>query len=304
MTESAVAPRSGVTRWTVRHPVVAFLALAIPSAYALTGIAALAEYDVIPGRGVPRQLGIDMEEAASLLMIAAIFASALTVTYVCDGRRGVRVLLSRVTRWRVGLRWWLIAVVALPAGTVAVAALLGDKASVPDAPDLLVEIGSLLFALAVINVWEEGTWTGFLQTRLERRFNFFVSAAIATVPFALVHLPLRVITREATNAGELLGALGSLLVVCFVVRTLFAAVARGALNSVLMAAVTHTMFNRSNNTDGLAADILSGSNRQSAALLTTGLLTILVLIGTRGRLTKAHRDELDSAEAEKLVGAR
>jgi hypothetical protein len=40
-------------------------------------------------------------------------------------------------------------------------------------------------------------------------------------------------------------------------------VLRGAANSILLAAVTHTFFNRSNNIDGIAADLLEGGNQPS-----------------------------------------
>jgi hypothetical protein len=37
-------------------------------------------------------------------------------------------------------------------------------------------------------------------------------------------------------------------------------VMRGAANSLLLVGLSHTMFNRSNNTDGIAADILRGGD--------------------------------------------
>ena len=78
--------------------------------------------------------------------------------------------------------------------------------------------------------------------------------------------------------------------------TLRGAVARGAANSVLLAAVTHTFFNRSNNLDGIVADALTGPNRQVAALATAVVLTVAVCLVIRRRLTRAHRVELDAAE--------
>ena len=300
MTETAQTKDTQSRGWVQRHPLSAFLLMSLSFSYALMVIPMLAEFDVIPGRSLPGRLGIDMEEAASLLLIIAIFGSALAITYLTEGVDGLRMLRSRMTRWRVGLRWWLAAAVVIPTGTVVLAVLFGDEASVPSASTLLSEAGALLFALVVINLLEEATWTGFLQTRLERRFNFFIAAAMAAVPFALVHLPLRVITREATTVGELVAAFVTLLILGLFVRTLFAAVGRGASNSILLAAATHTMFNRSNNTDGLAADILSGSNRQAAALLTTVILTVVVVVASRRRLRKSYRFELDELETLKL----
>ena len=46
---------------------------------------------------------------------------------------------------------------------------------------------------------------------------------------------------------------------------------------MLLVAVTHVMFNRSANSDGIAADILSGGdNRQMAVLLATLVLTVVL----------------------------
>ena len=53
-------------------------------------------------------------------------------------------------------------------------------------------------------------------------------------------------------------AFALLFVVTIVVRSLFGMVLRGAANSVLLVAVTHLMFNRSANSDGIVADILTG----------------------------------------------
>ena len=142
---------------------------------------------------------------------------------------------------------------------------------------------SIAVALLVANIWEEGTWLGFMQTRLERRHGFFAAAALTAVPFAAVHLPLRVINGSATTPAELISAFAILVVFCFFVRTLLGTVARGASNSVLLAAVTHTMFNRSNNGGGLGDDLLAGPNRQLAALMAAVLLTVVLVVVNRRR---------------------
>ena len=69
-------------------------------------------------------------------------------------------------------------------------------------------------------------------------------------------------------------------------------VLRGAVNSILLAAVTHTFFHRSNNIDGIAADLLEGSNRPIAALLATTLTTVVLCIGLRRKLRTSYRETL------------
>ena len=222
------------------------------------------------------------------------------VTRTVEGTEGVRILVRRMTRWQVSPVWWLTAVLAMPLGTVLLAVLLGDDLRAPSPGTVAGEVVSIAVALLVANIWEEGTWLGFLQTRLERRRGFFAAAALTAVPFAAVHLPLRVINGSATTPAELASAFAVLVVFCFFVRTLLGAVARGASNSVLLAAITHTMFNRSNNGGGLGDDLLTGPNRQLAALMTAVLLTVVLVVVNRRRLSRSYRRELDALESESV----
>jgi hypothetical protein len=92
-----------------------------------------------------------------------------------------------------------------------------------------------------------------------------------------------------------------LFVVTIVVRSLFGMVLRAA-NSVLLVAVTHVMFNRSANSDGIVADILSGGdNRQMAVLLATLVLAVVVGVILRKKLSRSFRRELDERERRQAV---
>jgi membrane protease YdiL (CAAX protease family) len=292
---------SAARRFVVRYPVTVFLSIALPASMAVLSIPAMAAYDVIPGRHLAESVGLSMEEAASLLLVAVLLTTVLAVTHLVDGREGVRILLRRMTRWQVPLRWWLLAVAGMPAGTIGLAVILGDEARPPTLGTVTTELVALLVAFLLANLGEEGTWSGFMQTRLEGRHTFLLVAFLTAVPFATVHLPLRVITREATTAGELLSTFVVLVLFCVFLRTLIGTVVRGAGNSVLLAAATHTFFNRSNNVDGIAADVLSGSHQQSAATLTTVLLAVTVAVVNRRRLTRAYRHRLDAAERTALA---
>ncbi len=289
-------PPSRLTTFAQRHPVALFLVLAIGASYALSIIPILMQFGVIPGRTIPARLGIDMERATGVLLLIALFPTALLVTWLEGGWPAVRQMFRRMLRWRVPLVWWLIAIVALPALTVTIAVIFGDLASPPTRTVLGREILGVTAALLIVNLWEEAVWAGFLQTHLERRHSFLVAAALTAVPFAAVHLPLRVVTGEISSAIDLAVNFGLLLVLGLLVRPLFGMVLRGARNSVLLVALTHTFFNRSNNSDGIAADILSGDNRPIAALLATLILTTLLGIILRKKLSRSYRRELNEAE--------
>ena len=104
------------------------------------------------------------------------------------------------------------------------------------------------------------------------------------------------VTGDIRSATDLAVNFVLLLVLGLIVRPLFGMVLRGARNSLLLVALTHTFFNRSNNSDGIAADILSGDNRPIAALLAALIVTILLGVVLRKRLSRSYRRELDDAE--------
>ena len=290
--------RPALARFVTRHPVATFLLTGVPLALGLMSLAVLAQFEILPGKGLPARVGLDMEEAASVLLVVSIFLSTLAVTAVAGGRAAVRVLFRRMTRWHVRLRWWLVAAAGIPAVTVALALLMGDTAVRPSLSTLGTEAGALLVALVGINLWEEAVWAGFMQTHLERTHAFVTAAALTAVPFAAVHMPLRLITGEARTVGELLTSFVILTIFVFFARSVFGIVLRGSGNSILLAAVTHTMFNRSNNVDGLVADVLRGPNRQFAALLSVVLLAAVLGIVMRRRLTRSERRTLDQLEMD------
>jgi membrane protease YdiL (CAAX protease family) len=259
-------------------------------------VPALAQYDVLPGKDLPGKVGLTMEEAASFLLVVVIFGTALAVTAAAEGAEGVRILFRRMTRWRVALRWWLFAILAMPVATVVLATAMGDHATIPAPSVLAGEAVAFTVAFLVANLGEEGTWAGFMQTHLERRHAFLTAAVLTAAPFALVHMPLRVISGEAKTVAELAVSFVVLFVFAVFFRTLIGSVARGASNSVLLAAVTHTFFNRSNNLGGIVDDILAGPNRQLAALSAAVVLSVALSLLTRHRLTRDYRRVLDDAE--------
>ena len=280
------------------RPIAMFLVAVLGLVYPLMALIILAQRGVIPGAGLPARLAIDAEEFASLLLtLLGLLPATLLVTALEGGRPALRTLFRRVFRWRIGITWWAIAVAALPATTVAVALLLGDSLQVPSAGVLASELAAVTIAFLLVNLWEETAWTGFLQTRLERRHSFLVAAALSAVPFAAVHLPLRLISGPAA-ASELAQAFGLYLVLGLIVRPLLGLVLRGSGDSVFAAALMHTLFNRSNNPDGIAADLLIGPNRQLAALIAVLLLSAVIGLFIRRKLTRAYRQELDTMSIE------
>lgn len=283
--------------WVARHATAVFAVAALSASYAALGLMILVDRGHLPGRSIPSRIGWDMEEASSIILVLVLLATTITVTHVTEGAAGLKTLASRITRWRVDWRWWLTGVAAVPAFTVGFAVALGDEVVPPQPMTVLDEIAAAGLALLLINIAEETTWAGFLQTRLERAHSLLVAAVLTAVPFALVHIPIRVVAREIDSPADLLPQFAVLMVLCTIIRVLLGGVMRGAGNSLLVVAVTHTSFNRSNNVDGIAADLLVGQARPLAALAAAIVVAALILVALRGRLGRAERLRIDAAEA-------
>jgi hypothetical protein len=82
------------------------------------------------------------------------------------------------------------------------------------------------------------------------------------------------------------------------VRLLLGVVLRGTRDSILAVAVLHTVFNRSNNDEGVVAGLLEGQAHGLAGLLAVILLTTTVAIIARHRLNRAYRAHLDTAQGQ------
>jgi membrane protease YdiL (CAAX protease family) len=132
------------------------------------------------------------------LLLGVIFGITLPVyivTRVTRGKEGVRELRRRYTHWRVSIGWYLLAIFAPPITALLGASLYlgtGPLTAFADRWQLLftVLLPEILMFAVLINLWEEGGWTGFLQPRLQERHGPLAASLMVAVAWALVHVPL------------------------------------------------------------------------------------------------------------------
>jgi hypothetical protein len=72
----------------------------------------------VPGLVIPLLLGVPSAPGLLWLVFVALLGSSLLVTWLVDGRAGVRKLLSRVVLWRFSAWRWAIILFAVPVFTV------------------------------------------------------------------------------------------------------------------------------------------------------------------------------------------
>jgi len=288
-----------------QHPITAFLIMAFAIAYPVMGLVALAVHRVILGGPLLDQLPFPPDEIAGLMLtMLALLPSALFVTWTADGRPGIVRLFRRIARWRFGIGWWLAVLAGLPALTVASTLILGGSLESIDPVGLIwSQLRLLLINFILVNLWEETAWAGVMQTRLERRHNIFTAAALTALPFGFIHLPLAFLS-DITIASILISLAAYILLGLFL-RPLIGVVLRGSRDSLLAAGLMHSVFNRTNNDNGIAAALLNGELYQVGILIAiVVLIAALALIAGRRRLSKTYRQELDANSGEKATGDR
>ena len=231
--------------------------------------------------------------------ILGVALPAFLVVAAISGRAGARELASRCLRWRVRLRWYLVALLSVPIAVLACATVVfgGGLVEVLTSrwtqlftsvlPQLLVLI---LFAI----VAEEIGFMGFLQARWQDRFGPLKASVLVTVPFALYHLPGLIVD---SHLG--LSELGLILIYLIVLAALqmFGRVVMMWMynvtgSSVLLVGLWHSSFDATTTAFGRTFAIagptwkaeLAGFWIPSAVIVVFALLAVAL---TRGRL--GHR---------------
>ena len=117
---------------------------------------------------------------AILAMLAGPSLAGVLMTGLVDGKAGFRKLLSSFLKWRVGARWYAVAL--LPAPLLAAAVLLALSLSSPiftRADKTFVLLSGIAAGLST--VLEELGWTGFAVPRLRRRYDVVTTGFIVGV---------------------------------------------------------------------------------------------------------------------------
>lgn len=112
---------------------------------------------------------------AVLAMLTGPTIAGLLLTGLLTGRAGLRELGSRLVKWRVGGRWYAVALLTAPVLTASVLSVLSLTSPV-FLPPLLTAEDKIVLLLPVLGVavsvlLEEVGWTGFAVPRLRHRYS-------------------------------------------------------------------------------------------------------------------------------------
>jgi uncharacterized protein len=298
-TASAPAqPASARQGLLARHPLVSFFVMA----YAFTWIVWSPWVLGQDGAGL---LPIKISHAASgYLNAAAILAgptlAAFIMTATTEGRAGVRRLLGRLVLWRVGLRWYLFALLGVPlimlVGTIVYSGDL-PKLGALGGPSYLVSYLSTFVLVTVLGgpLFEEIGWRGFALPRMERLHGPLLASLFLGVLWALWHLPEFLVPSWAASSGG--GSITSIILFALIDIT-FTIVITWVFNntraSLLLAILVHASIDTFSITLGaiFPAKALASP---FPYMIGFGVVALVLIVLTRGRLDYGRLVEAQSA---------
>lgn len=176
--------------WLRAHPLLAYYALV----FAITwgGMLFVAGPDgLFNSKANPEELTQFIYFAA----LAGPSVAGIAMTGLLHGRAGLRDLLARVLRWRVAVRWYLVALLTAPLlmGAIIFALSLTSPAFVPaivTTDDRVSLVISGVVLGVVVSFFEEIGWTGFATPELRKRHGFVSTGLMMGLVWGAWHYPL------------------------------------------------------------------------------------------------------------------
>ena len=198
--------------------------------------------------------------------IAAVVVTAWTM-----GRPGVRDLLSRMARWRVPLRWWLMAVSPAVFLGLALVAMVASGKALPSVAEFgrfsgtpAIGLVGVLLLLVAGALGEETGWRGYALPQLQRRFSPLTSSLILAVLWFAWHLPLFsvIATYRGNGPFQYVGFFLGLTCGAVILTWLY----NRSGGSILLVAVWHGLYN-----------FVSGTQAGTTGLLAAVVTTLIML---------------------------
>jgi membrane protease YdiL (CAAX protease family) len=171
-----------------RHPVLAYYVLT----FAISGGAVLAVTG--PG-GLPATA--DQRVPVGMAILLGPSVAGLLMTGLVSGRAGFRDLLARLLRWRVGARWYAVALLTAPLVSLALDLAHWLRSPSPTYLPAIVtaddKASLLLLGLVLgllVGFCEELGWTGFAIPHMRLRHGVLTTALVMGALWGAWHFPL------------------------------------------------------------------------------------------------------------------
>ena len=174
------------------------------------------------------------------LLFYGTFLGGAFVTGVVDGRSGLKEFFSRIVRWRVGLKWYAVALLLPPVlHLVTFGLTIATGAALPTSlqwPAWTAILGAFFWpSLLGIALAEEPGFRGFALPRFLASRTPLAAALIVGLLHTFWHLPLLI---GAVSEGYPMGILTNLMIIVSA-SVFFTWILNNTNGSVLMALLLH-----------------------------------------------------------------
>ena len=173
-----------------RRPVLSYFALV----FAISGGGVLI---ILGPGGLP--ITAETFESIPLFALMAYLAgpavAGILLTVLVSGRAGLREFLARLLRWRVGVRWYAVALLTAPllATAAPLALSLFSREFLPaifTTDDLAAPLLSGIAAGLMVGLFEELGWTGFAIPRMRQRYGVVTTGLVVGILWGAWHFPM------------------------------------------------------------------------------------------------------------------
>lgn len=302
----------GIKQLISRHPLIAFFAIAFVGEWFVTLPLVLAQNGLsvlpytVPALGpVPPAYWF-----AVLAAIAGPTLASFTVTAMTGGKAEVRQLLRRYMLWRVWIRWYLLVLVGVPLLQLAFSSLLLGIAPLR----ILIQqwplyfttfLPNVLLIAVVVQLWEEGGWSGYAIPALQRRFGAWRAALIFGPLWALFHMPFFFVPGQIfdqkVGVVTMIVQMVLMIIVAVPTRIIMNWVFNNTKASILIAILLHAALDASNSGSAYITHLLPASQLGgyglASALIFPFVAAVLLLIFTKGRLSYKREQAPQLTEA-------
>lgn len=213
--------------------------------------------------------------------------SALIVTWITEGRPGLREIGSRIAMWNIHPMWWIVALSPLVLGFVVALSLnvvtgsqirLATLGEVQFLPPL--GMGALFLWVFTFGIGEEVGWRGYALPRLQNGRSALAATIILWIFWALWHLPAFFYLYDpAILIGWLIGQ--------FAGAILFTWLFNSSGGSILIVAIWHGCFNFIASSD-------AGNGLLAAVVSTIVMIWAVVVILVFKPATLSHTNKVEA----------
>ncbi len=262
--------RAGVTAALRTHPIIAYFCVAYGVSWLLLALL----YGLLR---LPAALVI-------LLQTLGPTVAAIIVAAALGGRAAVGELVARVRIWRVGARWYLLALVGIPMTCIAMALVVPGGVDAFGAASL-GQIPVIFLVYLVIGwlsgpLFEEPGWRGFALPRMQTAMGPLAATLLLGALWAGWHLPQFLVPEwTAENGGSDATTAVLFFAMVVAITPLMTWVFNRTKGSLFLAMLTHSSINAS-----LAMLPTGSTPLLGIGVLAFGAIAMVLILGTRGRL--------------------